>query len=64
MISRLAKEMHDWHQPLKSVQEYVYLGQLLTEKPTHEKEIHRRVRVGWSAYGRHSQVMQVICSCP
>ena len=44
-------------QPLESVKEYVYLGQLLTGDPDHEKEIYRRIKLGWSAYGRHYQIL-------
>ena len=39
------------------VNEYVYLGQVVTPDPNHEAEIIRRIRMGWSAFGRHSQIM-------
>lgn len=29
----------------------------LKGEPSHEKEICRKIRVGWSAYWRHSQTM-------
>ena len=37
------------------VNDYVYLGQVVT--PDDEAEIVRRIRMGWSAFGRHSQIM-------
>ncbi|MCL1440820.1 reverse transcriptase domain-containing protein, partial [Enterobacter hormaechei] len=39
------------------VSEYIYLGQVVTPDPNHEAEIIRRIRMGWGAYGRHSQIM-------
>ena len=41
---------------LESVKEYVYLDQLLTGDPDHEKEMYR-IKLGWSAYGRHYEIL-------
>ena len=59
MFNSLAREQEFRiaNQPLESVKEYVYLGQLLTGDPDHEKEIYRRIKLGWSAYGRHCQIL-------
>lgn len=45
------------NQTLGVVEEYLNLGQLLKEEPTHIKEIHCRINMGWCVYGRHSQFM-------
>lgn len=45
------------NQPLKCVQECVYLGQSLSRECACEKEIHRRIKMGWSAYSGRSQIM-------
>lgn len=44
-------------QPLEYVQEYIYQGQLLKGNPDHEDEIHTKVKMYWSAYGRHHQIL-------
>ncbi len=38
------------------VYEYIYLGQMVSVNPAHEKEI-RRLGMGWSAFGKQSLVM-------
>ncbi|MCJ3109048.1 hypothetical protein LN026_27435, partial [Klebsiella pneumoniae] len=42
---------------LEVVSEYVCLGQVVTPDPNHEAEVVRRIRMGWSAFGKHSQIM-------
>ncbi len=39
------------------MEEYIYLGQMVTANPTHEKEIRRRIGMGWSAFGNQNLVM-------
>uniref|UniRef100_A0A224YYP9 Rvt 1 n=1 Tax=Rhipicephalus zambeziensis TaxID=60191 RepID=A0A224YYP9_9ACAR len=41
---------------LEVVKEYVYLGQVVTAEPDHESEITRRIRMGWSTFGKHSHI--------
>ncbi|WP_265430092.1 RNA-directed DNA polymerase, partial [Klebsiella pneumoniae] len=43
---------------LEQVQEYNYLGQVVSADPNHEKEIRRRIGMGWGAFGRHSQILK------
>lgn len=43
---------------LEQVQEYNYLGQMVSADPNHEKEIRRRIGLGWGAFGKHSQIMK------
>lgn len=38
-------------QPLESVQEYVYLGHIITVDSDHRTEIYRRIKLRWSASG-------------
>ncbi len=42
---------------LELVEEYTYLGQMVSANPAHEKEIRRRIRMGWSAFGKQNLVM-------
>ncbi len=42
---------------LKLVEEYTYLGQMVSANPAHEKEIRRRIGIGWSAFGKQNLVM-------
>lgn len=43
--------------PLEVVQEYVYLGQILQlGKNNFEKELSRRIQLGWAAFGKLRQV--------
>uniref|UniRef100_A0A6G5A915 Putative endonuclease-reverse transcriptase n=1 Tax=Rhipicephalus microplus TaxID=6941 RepID=A0A6G5A915_RHIMP len=42
---------------LEVVKEYVHLGQIVTVEPNPESEITRRIRMGWIAFGKHSQIM-------
>ena len=41
---------------LEVVNEYIYLGQLVQTKTSFEAEIKRRIRLGWSAFGRHKNI--------
>ena len=42
---------------LEVVKEYVYLGQVISAEPNHEIEVTRRIRMGWSTFGKHFQIM-------
>lgn len=42
---------------LEQVDEYNYLGQVITAGQNHEKEIRRRISMGWSAFGKHYDIM-------
>lgn len=42
---------------LEEVGQYDYLGQVLSADSNHEKEIWRRISMGWRAFGKHSDVM-------
>ena len=43
---------------LQTVNEYTYLSQLATTKPDKEKEIRRRITMGWKAFGRASSIFK------
>ena len=43
---------------IKCVQQYIYLGQKISARPDYEKEIKRRMGMGWSAFGRQYNVMK------
>ncbi len=45
------------HEALELVEEYTYLGQMVSANPPHEKEIRRRIGMGWSAFGKQNLVM-------
>ena len=59
MYNNLGKEQRFeiGNSALEVVKDYVYLGQVITAEPNHEAEVTRRIRMGWSAFGRHSQIM-------
>ncbi len=42
---------------LKLVEEYIYLGQMVSANPAHKKEIRGRIGMGWSAFGKQNLVM-------
>ncbi len=42
---------------MELVKEYTYLGQMVSANPVHEKEIRRRIGMGWSAFGKQNLVM-------
>ncbi len=39
------------------MEEYTYLGKTVSANPDHEKEIRRRIGMGWSAFGKNSLVV-------
>ena len=43
---------------VQEVEEYVYLGQLITSDGNMEKEINRRIGLGWAAYSKHREVIE------
>ncbi len=45
------------NEALELVEEYPYLDQTVSANPAHEKEIRRKIRMGWSAFGKQSLVM-------
>jgi len=49
---------------IKNVEEYIYLGQLQSIKENLTGEITRRVKMGWSAFGRLNYIFKGnICLC-
>ncbi len=42
---------------LELVKEYTYLGQMVSANPAHEKEIRRRIGMGWSTFRKQNLVM-------
>ncbi len=67
MIMKKTKIMHNKHligsqiiignEALELVEEYTYLLQMVSANPAHEKEIRRRIGMGWSAFGKQNLVM-------
>ena len=45
-------------QEIKKVEEYVYLGQLITGDGQKEKEVKRRITLGWKAFGRANMIFK------
>ncbi len=45
------------NEALELVEEYTYIGQTVSANPAHEKEIRRRIRMGWIAFGKQNLVM-------
>ncbi len=45
------------NEALELVEEYMYLGQMVSANPAHEKKIRRRIGMGWSAFGKQNFVM-------
>ncbi len=45
------------NEALELVEEYTYLGQMVSANPAHEKEIRRRIGMGWSPFGKQNHVM-------
>lgn len=43
---------------LDQVEEYNYLGQMASADPNHEREIPRRIGMGWEGVGKHSHTMK------
>ncbi len=44
------------NEALELVEEYTYLGQMVSANPAHEKEI-RRIGMEWSVFGKQNLVM-------
>ena len=42
---------------IERVEEYTCLGQTISATPNHEKEIRKRIGMGWSAFGKHGIIM-------
>ena len=40
------------------VHEYTYLGQLVYSDGKQEKEIHKRIKSGWTTMGKHSSIFR------
>ncbi len=45
------------NEALEFVEEYTYLGQMVSANPAHEKKIRRRIGMGWSAFGKLNLLM-------
>ena len=43
---------------MKKVEEYVYLGQLVTMKSDKTDEIKRRITAGWRAFGKYKDILK------
>ncbi len=39
------------------VKEYIYMGQSISANPSQDKEIKRRTGVGWTAFGKHGDIV-------
>ena len=53
-----AEQIQIQNEALEVVDEYVYLGQLVQTNTSFETEIKRRIKLGWSAFGRHSNILR------
>ena len=53
-----SKEITVDGEDLEEVKEYIYLGQLLELTKDHEKEIKRRIAIGWKMYGKYRDIMR------
>ncbi len=45
------------NEALELVEEYTYLGQMVSANPAHGKEIRRRIGMGWSAVSKQNLLM-------
>ncbi len=45
------------NEALELVEEYTYIGQMASANTAHEKEIRKRIGMGWSAFGKKNLVM-------
>lgn len=45
---------------LERVKEYTYSGQTVSANPMHEIEIKCRTEMGWSAIGKHDDIVKAI----
>ena len=53
-----AEQIQIQNEVLEVVDEYLYLGQLVQTNTSFETEIKRRIKLGWSAFGRHSNILR------
>ena len=51
-------EIKIYDEVIQCVQEYIYLGQKIGACIDHEKEIKRRIGMGWSSFGRQHNIMK------
>ncbi len=42
---------------LERVEEYMYLGQAVSANPAQDREIKRRIGMGWNAFGKHRDII-------
>ena len=54
----LEHPLHVEQEPVEHVQEYVYLGQLVTMQSDKTAEIKRRIATGWGAFSKYRDIMQ------
>jgi len=54
----LEHPLHVGQEPVEHVQEYVYLGQLVTMQSDKTAEIKRRIATGWGAFSKYRDIMQ------
>ncbi len=45
------------NETLERVEEYIYYGQTVGANPAHDKEIKKKMGVGWSAFGKLYDIM-------
>ncbi len=45
------------NEALGLMEEYAYLGQIVSANIVHEKEIRKRIGMGWNAFSKQSPVM-------
>ncbi len=45
------------NEALEVMEEYTYLGQMVSANLAHEKKFKRRIGMGWSAFSKHNPVM-------
>ena len=53
-----AEQIQIQNEALEVVDEYVYLGQLIQTNTSFETEIKRRIKLGWSAFGRQNNILR------
>ena len=54
----LEHPLHVEQEPVEHVQEYVYLGQLVTMQSDKTAEIKRRIATGWGAFSKYRDILQ------
>ncbi len=42
---------------LENTRPYIYLVQTVSANPAHDREIKRRIMMGWTAFGNHGDIM-------